>query len=127
MNTAAVRTLFDAHGGFAAISRLVLRFYDKVLQSDRLGPFFDHIDLARLVDHQTKFLTYLMGGPVDYAPARLRQAHAHLNVTHEDFDEIVRLLAEVLGEQGFSPRDRAQVLDLVERHRSLIVGEGGRL
>ncbi len=33
-------SLFQKYGGFAAISRVVLTFYDKVLDSDQIGDFF---------------------------------------------------------------------------------------
>ncbi len=118
------RSLFDAHGGFAAVSRIVLRFYDAVLQSERLAPYFEDVDLARLVDHQTKFLTYLLGGPVDYAPQRLRQAHAHLAIGAADFEEIVGLLGAALDAQGLPPEDRDQVLARIEQLRPLIVKDG---
>lgn len=64
-------TLFQKYGGFASISRVVLTFYDKALDSDQIGGFFDDIDMPRLVDHQTKFIASLLGGPASYSDERL--------------------------------------------------------
>ena len=54
---------FQKYGGFSTVSRVVMTFYDKVLDSDVVGPFFDDIDMPRQIDHQTKFVASIMGGP----------------------------------------------------------------
>ncbi len=56
-------SMFDRYGGFATVRTIVSSFYDKVLDSDRLSRFFVDIDMRALVDHQTKFVASLMGGP----------------------------------------------------------------
>ena len=58
------RSLFDKYGGFASVSKVVMTFYTKVLDSDVIGDYFDGIDMRRLIDHQTKFIATIMGGPV---------------------------------------------------------------
>lgn len=50
------QTLFQKYGGFAALSKLVLTFYDRLLDSPRLAPYFANTDMRTLVDHQTKFV-----------------------------------------------------------------------
>ena len=86
-------SLFQKYGGFAKVSRIVLTFYEKVLDSDQIGDFFDGIDMSRLVDHQTKFIASLLGGPASYTDERLRQLHAHLGITDSDMDEMARFLS----------------------------------
>ena len=54
-------TMFERYGGFASVSKIVSEFYDKVLDSPSLSPFFDGIPMKRLVDHQTKFIAQVMG------------------------------------------------------------------
>jgi hemoglobin len=46
-------TTFDKYGGFSTVSRVVMTFYDKVLDNDTVGPYFDDIDMPRQIDHQT--------------------------------------------------------------------------
>ena len=60
------RSTFEKYGGFAKISRIVAAFYDKVLDSPRLSPFFEGTSMKRQIDHQTKFIASLMGGPVTW-------------------------------------------------------------
>ncbi|MEM1297722.1 MAG: group 1 truncated hemoglobin [Pseudomonadota bacterium] len=115
------QTLYQKYGGFGAISRVVLDFYDRLLDSERVGDFFDDVDMKRLIDHQTKFIAYLLGGPADYTGERLEQLHGHLKIGGADFDEMKEILDDTLADHGFDDADRGNVIDLIEGHRSLIV------
>ena len=114
-------TLYEKYGGFGAISRIVMDFYDRLLDSEQVGDFFDDVDMKKLIDHQTKFVAYLLGGPASYTGDRLAQLHAHLNVSGPDFDEMKDILDGTLGDHGFSVDDRAQVMGEIEARRNLIV------
>jgi hemoglobin len=114
-------SLFQKYGGFAAVSRVVLAFYDKVLDSDQIGGFFEDIDMKRLVDHQTKFISMLLGGPATYSDERLGQLHRHLSISDEDFDVVGQLLAETLDEFGFETADRDAIMREIEARRVHIV------
>jgi hemoglobin len=117
------QALFQKYGGFAKVSRVVLTFYDKVLDSEQIGDFFDDVDMSRLVDHQTKFISSLLGGPASYTNERLQQLHAHLGISDQDFDEMSSLLGQALDENGFEPDDCATVLREIEARRSCIVSQ----
>ena len=114
-------SLFQKYGGFAAISRVVLTFYDKVLDSDQIGDFFEEIDMKRLVDHQTKFISSLLGGPASFADEQIKRIHANLGISDQDFDEMAKLLAEAFEEHGFEPAECDAVVHEIEARRSLIV------
>ena len=116
-------SLFQKYGGFSSISRIVLSFYDKALDSDQIGDFFVDIDMKRLVDHQTKFIATLLGGPTSYTDERLGHLHANLGISDADFDEMAKLLAEALNEFGFEPADRDAVMRDIEARRVHIVGK----
>jgi hypothetical protein len=77
------QSLFERYGGFAKISKSVMSFYDKLLSSPMLSPYFAKTDMKRLIDHQTKFVSSLMGGPASYTSEHLERVHAHLNITEE--------------------------------------------
>jgi hemoglobin len=119
-------TLFQKYGGFAKVSRVVLTFYDKVLDSEQIGDFFDDIDMSRLVDHQTKFISSLLGGPAAYTDERLQQLHAHVGISDPDFDEMAKLLGEALAENGFEAGDCAAVIREIEARRSFIVNRDAK-
>ena len=102
------QSLFDKYGGFSNISKVVMTFYDAVLDSDEIGPFFDDVDMSRMVDHQTKFIASLLGGPAAYTDGQLRNMHARLEITHEHFDELLVILRAALVKHGV---DTAELKD----------------
>jgi hypothetical protein len=58
--------MFERYGGFAKISKIVSDFYGRVLDSPIMGPYFEESDMKRLIDHQTKFIASIMGGPASH-------------------------------------------------------------
>lgn len=118
----AQQTLFEKYGGFSKVSKIVLAFYDTLLDSDEIGPFFDDIDMSRMVDHQTKFVASLLGGPASYSDKQLHQLHNHLDIRDAHFDELKDVLKETLSDHGVEPADVDTVLQEFEQRRSQIVG-----
>lgn len=114
-------TLYEKYGGFGTISRVVMDFYDRLLDSETVGDFFDDVDMKRLIDHQTKFIAYLLGGPADYTGERLEQLHGHLKIAGTDFDEMKSILQDTLTDHGIEDTDRDAVMEKIEGHRSMIV------
>lgn len=115
------KTLFEKYGGFAKINQLVMAFYESVLDSDDLGPYFDGIDMTKMIDHQSKFITYLFQGPATFSEDRLTVAHQDLGVTDAHFDELKSVLSQTLNDHGFEIDDINWVLIEFEKRRRLIV------
>lgn len=115
------QSLFEKYGGFKTVSRIIMTFYEMVLDSDQIGDHFDDVDMARLIDHQTKFVASLMGGPASISDDRLEAVHRHLRISHADFDEVVTLLRAALSEHRMSEDDILRTLAEVESKRSIIV------
>jgi hemoglobin len=114
-------SLYEQYGGFAAISRIVLHFYDQVLDSDILAGYFENTDMRRLVDHQTKFVASLLGGPASYTDETLRQVHARLKIDGASFDEMVRLFTGALKAFDLADEHIEQVIGGMVARRDLIV------
>jgi hemoglobin len=108
------QTMFERYGGFATVSKVVMGFYDKALDSDIIGVYFEDVDLRRLIDHQTKFVSAVMGGPASYSDDQLRVLHAHLDITEEAFNEMLQLFEETLEDFEFERED----LDYIVRYLS---------
>lgn len=89
-------SLFERVGGFARVRLMVSDLYDRILDSDRLRPYFEGIDIRRLIDHQTKFVSSLLGGPASFTNEHLTRAHAHLGLSGEEFTEMAEIFREVL-------------------------------
>jgi hemoglobin len=83
------------------------------------------VDLSRLVDHQTKFISSLLGGPASFSDEHLAKVHAHLGIGDADFDEMARLLDESLTQHRVKPDDRTEVMRKIEARRGVIVSRVG--
>ena len=114
-------TMFERYGGLAFVSRLVLSFFDRVLASVRLTPFFADTDMQRLVEHQAKFISSVMGGPASYTDAMLRDAHAHLHIDDEAFDEMIGLFKLTLKDFAIADADVETIIADLNAHRPQIV------
>ena len=115
------RSLYDKYGGFSAVSRIVMDFYEQALESDQIGGYFENVNMPRLMDHQTKFISALLGGPASFGDEHLRRVHANLGISHADFDEMRALLGETLAEHGFAADDVEAAMGAIEAKRSIIV------
>ena len=117
------RTIFERNGGFARISRVVSTFYGRVLDSPILAPYFDGIDMRRLMDHQTKFIASIMGGPASYTDEHLARIHERLGIDDRAFEEMTTVLRETLEDHDFSEGDIATVYAEITARRPFIVAE----
>jgi hemoglobin len=99
------RSIFERYGGFAPLSRVVSDFYRKVVDSDILADYFDGVDMRTLIDHQTKFIAQLMGGPASFTDEHIARVHAHLGITDSAFTEMTMLLRETLEDFEFDESD----------------------
>jgi hemoglobin len=104
------RTVLERYGGFPFLSRVVMTFYDRVLDSDVLAPYFEDVDMRRLIDHQTKFIAFLMGGPASYTNDHLAHVHARLAIDRPAFDEMITTMRETLREFEMDDGDIGAVL-----------------
>lgn len=114
-------TLFEKYGGFAKVSRIVSAFYDKVMESPVLSPYFEGVDMRRLIDHQTKFIAQAMGGPASYSNQELERVHARLHVNDAAFDEMHMLLRETLEDFGVEEADVESVCSQIVARKPYIV------
>jgi hemoglobin len=115
------RTIFEHYGGFAQVSRVVSSFYDKMLDSPVTSPYFANTDMRNLIDHQTKFIAYLMGGPASYTNDHLERVHARLGITEAAFMEAVLMLKETLEDLEFEDQDIRTVEERVMNTKNFIV------
>lgn len=116
-------TLFEKYGGFATVSKIVRAFYQDLTSHPRLKVYFEHIDMATLIDHQTKFISHALGGPAEYTGRSLAASHQGLRISQEDFDDVAEILQENLEDAGMSDEDIAAVMAIVGSTRAHIVEE----
>lgn len=114
-------TLYDRPGGREGIEAVVGEFYNRVLTDGRLEPYFEGVDTDTLRDHQARFISHVTGGPVEYDGRNMAAAHAHLNVTDEDFDRVAGHLDTSLRAADVPADDREKLLAAVASLRADVV------
>ena len=115
-------TIFERGGGFAALHGVVSDFYDRVLDTPCLPRHFAGVDMRRMVDHQTKFVAQVTGGPSSFTREQLMRAHARLSVTHAEFRQMAALLGEALEDRGVAAADVAETVSRMAAYEDCIVG-----
>ncbi len=114
-------TLFEKYGGFSTVSRIVLDLYDRVLDDDDVGQFFEDIDIGGIVDHQTKFVSSLMGGPASFSDDHIRRMHADLPIRAAHFERLQQILRDTLSDHRIEASDIDAIVGAFEARRELVV------
>ncbi len=114
-------TMFERYGGFATISKVVMAFYDKAIDSDVVGGYFENVDMPALIDHQTKFISQVMGGPASYTDDVLARVHRSLKIDDNAFDEMVTILKDTLEEFEVDQSDIDVILAEFQARRAHVV------
>lgn len=112
-NSTPQTTLFERVGGEAAVDKLTMLFYTKMMDDTRVNHYFSNIDLMKQIQHQKSFLTYVLGGKTSYNGKNMRAAHSHLKLTSEDFDAVAENLWATLQELGVDTKLSGEIMQLV--------------
>ncbi|RED58015.1 group I truncated hemoglobin [Cohnella lupini] len=118
-----ISLLYDRLGGRSGIQSAVELFYAKVKDDPRVSHYFRNIDFAKLMEHQTVFLSFATGGPDYYTGKSLKQSHEHLNITSAHFDDVLGHLTDSLVESGVTGSDVVQVLALLLPLKARLIQE----
>ncbi|ALO34537.1 hypothetical protein CMT41_07270 [Colwellia sp. MT41] len=112
-------SLFVKYGGFASIHNLIENFYEKMLDSVLVGVYFEHSNMETLIDHQTRFITSLLGGPTSFTDLHLKSVHQHLNINEEVWNEVITLLKLSLLEFGMERIDAEMIINTLSNKKRL--------
>jgi hemoglobin len=106
------------------LRRLVDKLYPRVLADPSLLYYFKHLDdqhLKGLRWHMLTLLAVVTGGPSKYQGRDLHEAHAHLHITGEAFDRVLRHLQGTLQELEVKQDDQESILAAVQARRDEVV------
>lgn len=115
--------LLELIGGRNTIQAAAEVFYKRVLEDDRLRPFFGQSDIAHLRSRQVMFVSMLLGGRV-YTGKDIHSAHADARdrgINHAHFDLFLNHFRAALEEVGVEPENAEQVVKLLESKRKTVV------
>ncbi len=100
-------TLYEKLGGEKTVKLVVEKFYERVLNDDRINHFFEQVDMFKQKIHQIDFLTYAFEGSERYRSSMMREVHEKLvreqGLNDEHFNAFIEDFVETLKELEISP------------------------
>lgn len=99
-------SLYEKVGGEEAISKVVDYFYSElVLKDETVNHFFQNTDMEKQRSHQSKFISFALGGPKQYTGKSMAKAHENMNLQPEHFQAIATHLHDALAHFGVEEDD----------------------
>ena len=115
--------LYELIGGRSTIKTATELFYRRLLEDDKLRPFFARVDMAHLRSRQIMFISMLLGGRV-HTGKDIHDAHGWsrdhgLNDAH--FDLFLKHFRTALEQAGVKPENAEKVMQRLESKRSTVL------
>lgn len=119
---AQTQPLYEKIGGEEAVAKVVDYFYEELVLKDKtVQHFFERTDMKKQKLHQTKFISFALGGPNKYTGKSMTKAHEGMNIQPAHFDAIAKHLHDALEHYGVSEVDIGQALEKVGALRDDII------
>src|SRR6184192_4122506 len=116
------QSLYEKVGGEEAIAKVVDYFYSElVLKDNTVNHFFKETDMEKQRSHQTKFISFALGGPNQYSGQSMAKAHQGMDLQPEHFNAIVKHLHDALAHFGVNEADIDTALTKVASLRENIL------
>ncbi len=116
------QTLYAKVGGEESIAKVVDYFYSElVLKDPTVSHFFENTDMEKQRRHQTKFISFALGGPNQYTGTSMAKAHEGMNLQPEHFHAIAKHLHDALAHFGVPEEEINAALDKVASLRDDIL------
>ncbi|MGZ4842663.1 MAG: group I truncated hemoglobin [Candidatus Angelobacter sp.] len=118
-----IENLCELIGGQETIKAATERFYERVLEDERLHPFFEGTDMAHLRSRQVMFISMLLGGRV-YTGKEIHTAHAAVReqgLTAAQFDLFLHHFRVALEEVGVTPENAEKIMKPLESKRKAVL------
>jgi len=121
------QSLYERIGGVNAISMVVDRFSDEVVKNPKLNvnpalkAWNQSGKLPGLKFMRTLWLCQVAGGSFQYTGKDLHEAHKHLHITSEEFDEVGAEIARALDYFHVPEREKQEVLAAIVANKPEVV------
>jgi hemoglobin len=116
-------TLYARIGGEPTITRLVNKFYDRVLSDSELAPFFKNSTMEKLCCMQTEFFRAALDGPVNYTGLSIVRAHQGRGIKVRHFNLFAQHLLATLKELNISPGDIESIIARINLQANDVTGD----
>ena len=121
------QSLYERLGGVNAIAMVVDRFSDQIVENPKLNanPALKAWNgtgrLPGLKFMRTLWVCRATGGPFQYTGRALGEAHEHLHITSEEFDEVGAEIARALDYFNVPEREKQEVLAAIASKKAEVV------
>ena len=121
------QSLYERLGGVNAIAMVVDRFSDEIVTNPKLNAnpalreWNETGRLPGLKFMRTLWVCQATGGPFRYTGKDMHEAHAHLHITSEEFDEVGAEIGRALDHFGVPERERQEVLAAITARKAEVV------
>ena len=121
------QSLYERIGGVNAIAMVVNRFSDEVVKNPKLNvnsalkEWNQSGKLPGLKFMRTLWLCQVAGGSFQYTGKDLHEAHKHLHITSEEFDEVGAEIARALDYFHVPEREKQEVLAAIVANKPKVV------
>src|SRR5271154_1662231 len=106
-------SIYGKIGGHEAIRSIVEDFYVRVLADQQLCGFFGGTNTTHLKDQQTEFFAAVLGAPITYTGAPMKQVHQGRGITVYHFNLMVAHLAGALAAAEVPSETVTDILSIV--------------
>ncbi|MBT8063147.1 MAG: group 1 truncated hemoglobin [Gammaproteobacteria bacterium] len=117
-------TLYQRLGETEGIESIVRKTVALHEANPVIAAYVRHIDQEWLVGSVTAFFAAGTGGPNNYAGADMVTAHAHLDLTNEEFDAAVGDVLLALEAHDIDDESYAEVDNILQSFRGAVVSAG---
>ena len=120
-------SLYERLGGVNAIAMVVDRFSDQMVTNPKLNvnpalrAWNESGQLPGLKFMRTLWVCAVAGGPFQYTGRPLGEAHEHLHITSEEFDEVGAEIGCALDHFGVPEREKQEVLAAIASKKAEVV------
>lgn len=121
------QSLYERLGGVYAIAAVVDRFSDQILKNPKIVNANSELKewhtekykkrLPGLKFNRTLWVCAVSGGPYEYTAKKLDDAHFHLHITPEVFDEVSAELNDALDYFKVPQREKDEALAAFNAHK----------
>ena len=121
------QSLYERLGGVNAIAMVVDRFSDEIVTNPKLNAnpalreWNETGRLPGLKFMRTLWVCQATDGPFRYTGKDMHEAHAHLHITSEEFDEVGAEIGRALDHFGVPERERQEVLAAIAARKAEVV------
>ena len=122
--TAAKPTLYKRLGGYDAIAAVTDEFIGRLLADPRFAKFFvglSNDSKGKIRQHVVDLLCNATGGPCIYTGRTMKQSHAGLGITEDDWNASVQLLIASLDKFKVPETEKNELLTLASSLKGDIV------